>query len=428
MRLLPAFAGLCLCAALPARAQEDPAGTGNPFDQGKFVPDISLILDCSWLHRNVSNGGMEELFIPGLVHAHGGADHGGHEHGEGRRGFNLNYAELVMASAVDPYFDLCGVFHLAEEGFGIEEAYFTTRRLPAGFRLRGGKFLSGFGRINEQHAHNWDFAGAPLAYSAFFGDEMLNELGLRLTWVPPLDWYLVAGAEILQGSNETSFGSGGFADPSGLTAVGESRHPDLAVGYLRGSADIGEAALLAGVSAAFGKTRRDDGFSGEGDGHAVDGSTAILAGDLTLRYPMGPWQYLALQGEFLHRSTDGTRLEKSAAGAVTLAGLETRQGGLYAQFTARLSREWRGGVRVDLLPLNTVRVDGMKEDLPQDLSRWAFMAEYNPTEFSRLRLQYDLDRSRFEPSPSGGSPQRKTVHQVRLQASITIGAHGAHAF
>ena len=60
-------------------------------------------------------------------------------------------------------------------------------------QIKGGKFLSHFGRINEQHGHYWDFTDPPLVYAVFYGDEMLNEIGARLTRVPPLDWYLMLG-------------------------------------------------------------------------------------------------------------------------------------------------------------------------------------------------------------------------------------------
>jgi hypothetical protein len=64
--------------------------------------------------------------------------------------------------------------------------------------------------------------------------------------------------------------------------------------------------------------------------------------------------------------------------------------------------------------------------LPSNLPRYSAMIEYSPTEFSRLRLQFDRDQSRCLPVSGGWSQQ--PYMQVILQANLTIGAHGAHAF
>jgi hypothetical protein len=45
--------------------------------------------------------------------------------------------------------------------------------------------------------------------------------------------------------------------------------------------------------------------------------------------------------------------------------------------------------------------------------------EFNPSDFSRIRLQYNHDRS--------GRTER-TNHEVFLQFTMGIGAHAAHAF
>ena len=58
---------LIVSLVIPARSQD--TGTpaqGSPFSQAKFVPDISLILDCSYLHRNISDEQTSGLFLPGF--------------------------------------------------------------------------------------------------------------------------------------------------------------------------------------------------------------------------------------------------------------------------------------------------------------------------------------------------------------------------
>jgi hypothetical protein len=55
------------------------------------------------------------------------------------------------------------------------------------------------------------------------------------------------------------------------------------------------------------------------------------------------------------------------------------------------------------------------------------MVEYNPTEFSRIRLQYAQNGAFFKENDAGGY-DRKRFDEVLLQFNMAIGAHGAHSF
>jgi hypothetical protein len=57
--------------------------------------------------------------------------------------------------------------------------------------------------------------------------------------------------------------------------------------------------------------------------------------------------------------------------------------------------------------------------LPSDPDRISIMLDWNPSEFSRLRAQFDWDDARA----SGDRDQA-----FRLQYIYGIGAHGAHKF
>ncbi len=402
----------------------------SPFSQAKFVPDISLIVDFGYVYRNLRGETFERTVLPGLVHSQEEEKEHGHEHAgmNQKNGFNLNYAELVLAAPVDPYFDLFAACHLSEEGFELEEGYFSTKSLPGGFQVRGGKFLSAFGRLNEQHAHLWDFADMPLVNRAFFGHHGLNEKGLRLTWTAPLPFYLRLGVETLQGENEASFGSDGFRDVEGNVEVAGTRGSGLAVGFVKTSFDLGDTTMLMGVSGARGKTRVNHGIDETGEeAHAVSGQTGIYGADLTIRYMMDSYHSLSLQGEYLYRRTDGRRYEKNELDEISESSLKRRQSGFYAQTVLRFAREWRAGLRYDQIHINEMRLDGTKnEKLPCNIPRYSAMMDWSPTEFSRIRLQYNYDRSRY--LETGGDFQRKENHEVILNINLAIGAHGAHAF
>ena len=57
-----------------------------------------------------------------------------------------------------------------------------------------GRFFSGFGYLNEVHAHAWDFVDQPLAYQAMFGGQSRQD-GVQVKWLAPTDLFLEFGAE-----------------------------------------------------------------------------------------------------------------------------------------------------------------------------------------------------------------------------------------
>jgi hypothetical protein len=403
---------------MSGRSQDTPA-QGSPFSQAKFVPDISVILDVSYLHRSLSDEQNAELFLPGFLESG--------EHSPPCNGLNLNYAEITFYSIVDPYFELFAICHLSPEHFHLEEAYWLTRKLPAGFQFKAGKFLSAFGRINELHAHYWDFADRPLVHRAMFGDEGLNEIGACITWVAPTDIYLLLGAEMLMGENEPTFGRTGFSLPRMNIAVSGVKGPGLFVGYVESSVDIGDASVLVRLSGAHGKTRFDGGLSsGIPGSQAITGTSTVLGCALTVKHTLDAIRYISFQSEYLWRHTDGTLYSLDQAQQLLQSALEKRQTGLYAQAVAKFGLQMRGGLRVDLLHGNEVIGHGLRSDLPTSLPRYSAMLEFNPTEFSRIRLQYNYDLSRYTETNEQLSMMK--VHELSLQINLAIGAHGAHSF
>jgi len=406
--------------SLPAQSKE-----GSSFNQAKFVPDIAFILDVSGVARDIANEKYFSLATPGFSYPF--LNEIGSSGSNSHRGWNFNYGELSLYSVVDPYFDLFAVIDLAPEGAGIEEAYFTTRRLPYGFQVKAGKFLASFGRVNEQHEHYWDFANRPLIASAIFGDDGLNEIGAQVTWVPPTSFYLTFGAEVLNGANEQSFGTSGISDPSGAVLVAPVQGPNLYIGFVRSSFDLGDASVLYGISNAIGTTRTDQGFSVPFvTGEAVDANTDVIGGDLTVKYSLDAIRYLSFQGEYMYRVLNGKEYTHDSSNTIFSQSLDKHNSGMYAQVVAKVDKLWRMGLRLDLLMQNDVSSGGLDQHMPANLPRYSAMIEYSPTEFSRLRLQFDKDMTRYVQSSAGWSPQSYT--QVVLQANLTIGAHGAHAF
>jgi hypothetical protein len=417
--------GLLLLLLWPVGYLRTQSKEGSSFDQAKFVPDIALILDFSGVTRDMANEKYYSLAIPGFsypfVYPIGSSGLNAH------RGWNFNYGEMSLYSVVDPYFDLFAVIDLSPDGAGLEEAYFSTRKLPYGFKVKAGKFLASFGRVNEQHEHYWDFANRPLIGTALFGEDGLNEIGVQATWVPPTSFYLTLGAEVLNGANEQSFGTSGFSDPRGTVSVDPVQGPNLFIGYVRSSFDIDEASFLFGISNAVGTTRTNQGFSASGGtGQAVGANTDIIGGDLTMKYSLDAIRYLSFQSELMYRVLNGTEYTRDSSNAISSSSLDKHNSGFYAQVVAKVDQLWRMGLRCDFLMQNAASLGGADQHMPSNLPRYSAMIEYSPTEFSRLRLQFDRDLSRYDQASGGWS--RQPYSQVILQANLTIGAHGAHAF
>jgi hypothetical protein len=407
------------------------------FEQSKFVPDISLILDASYVYRNKSNDEIAHYEMPGVAHALLGAHaHGEHSHAtyNASEGFNINYGELVLSSSVDPYFTMDGVFHFSENGVEIEEAYFTSTALPYGLRLRGGKLLSNFGRLNAQHHHYWDFGDMPLVYQAFLGDHGINEKGVQLQWVAPTSTYLMVGAEVLQGENESMFGTGSIADPfaedEDAAPLAESADvPALFVGYIKTAVDVGETTIMPGVSYARGTSRLDH-FEDE-EPHAFAGMSSLYGVDLTVKHYFDSYSYLTWQSEWMMRTMDGTQYALTDANTTASASMEKEQAGYYTQLVYAYNANWRAGVRYDNVYQNDITKDDIKQDYvpgttvgtDENFDRYSAMVEYHPSEFSRFRLQYNHNTALF--SEAG---ERQDIDTVMLQANIAIGAHAAHDF
>jgi len=345
---------------------EQALSNSNSFNQKDFIPDISLILSGSAVSRNIKNSEYEGYGIDGFV------DSTDEIPFNKNRGFNLNYAEFGMHSEVGPYFDADAIFHLSPDEFEIEEAYITTKQLPANLQLKAGAFKSGFGRINAIHAHAQHFMAQPLVYEAMVGVEGIKDPGVALHWVAPTDTYLMAGVEALQGSNELSFGEG--------------EKNNLYVGYLKTGFDLGDnTTVLAGGSVATGKTENNQ-------------DSKLYGGELTLKHTIDSYSSLSWQSEYLYRNKNNAK-----------------KAGLYSQLLYGMNSNWEMGTRYDAITKNVATQ-------PDDLKKYSAIVQYKPFEFSKLRLQYSQDKSK---SFAG---QRSTESFIGLEFRIEAGAHGAHAF
>jgi hypothetical protein len=148
----------------PAYPQPAPvAPSGKSSNAAAFNPAISMILTGNYASLSQDPATYR---VAGFIPPPAGE-------GPGNRSFNLDESELTVASNVDPYF--FGNVTAAIQGdnrIDIEEAYFKTLALNNGVTIKGGRFFSATGYLNEIHSHNWDFVTQPLVYQVFLGGQL----------------------------------------------------------------------------------------------------------------------------------------------------------------------------------------------------------------------------------------------------------------
>lgn len=347
-----------------------------------FNPAISLILSGT---TQRSSRDPADYRIAGFART---ADA---EIGPGSRGFNLGESELGLSANIDPWWH--GAANIALHGdnaVSVEEAYVQTTALGHGLTLKAGRWLSGLGYLNEQHAHAWDFADAPLAYQALLGGQV-GEDGLQLQWLAPTDHYLRLGLELGRGR---AF-PGDDAGRNGLGSVALTAHT---------GGDLGEShSWRFGASVLQAKARDqalvlpnevEAAFSGRTRVWVLDGVWKWAPGGNATR------TNFKLQGEYLRSRRDGEFADATVMPA---------QSGWYLQGVYQFMPAWRVGLRTERL----------QSGLGWQPRKTSAMLDWAPSEFSRLRLQFAADRARDDGT---------TDRQITLQYQMSLGAHGAHRY
>jgi hypothetical protein len=350
-------------AAGPVAPGQQGATGGNPFARLLLLPDISAIGSGALAWNQLDVGTLSPRGDP-FAPAHT---------------FQPIFQELELGvqAVVDPYARADIFLTFSPDGAGIEEAYLTSLGLPLGIQVRAGELFAPFGRVNQQHAHVWDFVDRPLALVRLLGVDSLKGAGADLSWLAPLPWFaeLHVAYQSLTPAFETQSHNGGTA-------------------RLIQFFDVGEASAL-GL-----------GLSGTHMSEAgTDASRDMLGADLFLKIrPPSTRSYVALQGEVLLRRISG----QIAAPAGTEAEPAGTDWGGYAQALWRDGPYQAYGVRYERAPA----ASGGPEQRVSALASWL------PSEFQRYRVQVSYDRL----------PGGKDGLEALLHVEFAIGAHGAHPF
>ena len=393
-----------------------------------FNPQIALFLDLKMEHYQID---PEDYTIPGFTI--------GNEGGLGSQGFSAAGTELNFNSTINDQFfgnvTLAMHDHGGESvGVDLEEAYVETTSLPYGFTVTGGRFFSDIGYLNNKHPHVWDFADAPLVYSAMLGQQLYDD-GARLSWVAPTDLFIELGSEVFRGGSYPASGEadGGFGTKSLFINFGG----DVGVSnsWLFGISQLWADAIDRQGNNAH---NHDDGAHDHAIGYEDDHGDEVLpsefTGDNDITIVDFVWKWAPngnpdinnaiFQAEYFYGTQNGDiSIFNEAHGHDHSSTLDGVQQGFYVQGLYQFIPRWRVGARYDLLWSDNTGSDehvleeaGLESDgfKPE---RWSGLVDYSYTENSIFRVQYNADRSTGE-----------LDNQVFFQVLMNFGAHGAHQY
>jgi hypothetical protein len=388
--------------------------SSRPQTESALNPAVSVILNG--VYGNFSRD-PNTYRLNGFVPSMGGL-------APGRRGLSLGESELAFMSNIDHMFrgTLIASISPDNSSIDVEEGYIQTIGLSHGFTIKAGRFFSAVGYQNQIHAHAWDFTDTPLAMKVFLGNQ-LNEDGIQFKWVAPTDLYFDIGTELGRGRQ---FPSGVDRNKNGFGSTNFFTH----VGGDLGQSIAWQTGLSHLWTSPKDRAYADIDSTGAGVVNSFTGKSRLWVLDGVLKWaPNGNPTYnnFKLQGEYFRRKENGDLTFDTASRALT-NGLTSRQSGWYLQGVYQFLPQWRFGYRYDRLDSGTTNIGLVDSralraaDFPilggYNPKRNTVMVDWNPSEFSRIRLQFARDYSRL------GQPD----NQMLLQYIVSLGAHGAHKF
>ena len=338
------------------------------------------------------------------------------------RGFSLPNAEIALDGAVDPYFKGFANIVLKldennETSIELEEAYAQTISLPANLQAKAGQFYAAFGRQNPQHPHQWAFVDDPIMLTRTFGPDGLRNIGAQLSWLAPTPFYTEAFLGVFNGQGGTafSFRNPGSPGTNGVDQVHGRATTDLT---LRGPGDLlyvprlassfdltDEQTLVVGASAAFGPNETGDYLRSQ-----------IYGADVYWKWKsphaQGGFPFVSWQTEGLYQIFNA-----GADPSASLTAERLRDWGFYSQVLWGFRPRWVAGLRGEYANGNHGEYDA--EDVYRNRrTRVSPGLTFYPSEFSKIRLQYNYDYGALFGAE----------HSVWLQFEFLLGAHAAHKF
>ncbi len=414
----PSPAESALDRAVKEVGAKEVAATGKPDILSKQIGGATLRLIDLSLDALVAAGASTER-DESLQSLQGGG------HDPRKRGFTVQNVELSLTGAVDPYFNAEAhiVYALdpitGESVVELEEAFFTSQSLPLGLQLKGGHYFTEFGLINPQHPHGWHWQDQPVINTRLFGPDGMRAPGARAAWLLPVPWYseFYAGVQNANGETMASFlaneeffeerpvGGLAFVDRD-VRNLGDL----LYFGRWENSWDLNQE-----VTAKIG-------FSGlhgpNASGRA--GETWIYGADLKIKWrpvqndrgwPFVLWETEVMGRDYLVDTRNPNLVDRRLV-----------DWGFYSQLLYGFRKSWGAGLRYEYATASRGGSFGgtAADPFRDDRHRVSPLLLWHPTEFSRLRLQYNYDVAQHL--------RGDHAHSVWFGVEFMFGAHPAHKY
>jgi hypothetical protein len=363
-------------------------------------------------------------------------------HDPRKRGFTLQAVELSLGGAVDPYFNAEThiVFSIdpltGEATTELEEAFLTTQSLPYGLQFKAGLFFTEFGINNPTHAHAWQWQDQPGIISRFFGGDGMRAPGARLSWLTPLPWYSEFLASVQNANGETMPSFLANEEVFEERPIGGRPFTDVSVKSLNDLAYMGrwvnswaitdEITTKFGLSGLFGPNAT-----------GTSGYTQIYGTDLKLTWrPVNHfrgWPFLLWESELIGRWYKAAPFfdDSDPSNVIDLRKQTLVDWGFYTQALYGFYYRWAGGLRYEYdggRNPSVLRFENRGRDPFRDNRlRLSPLVMFQPTEFSRIRLQYNYDTATHLEFDGLGS-RAKDAHSVWMGFEVLIGTHPAHRY
>jgi hypothetical protein len=354
----------------------------------------------------------------------------------------LQAVELSLGGAVDPYFNAEAhvTFSIdpltGETSTELEEAFFATQSLPFSLQAKGGLFLTEFGIINPTHAHAWQWQDQPVIITRLFGGDGMRAPGGRLSWLTPLPWYSEFLVSVQNANGETVPSLLANEEVFETRPIGGRPFVNVPVKNLEGLMYMArwvnswqideEVTTKLGLSGLWGPNATGN-----------SGYTQIYGTDLKVTWrPVDNfrgWPFLLWETELLGRWYKAAPFFDDSApdNIIDLPKQTLVDWGFYTQVLYGFYYRWAAGLRSEyatgINPSLDFYADRAQDPFRDNRLRISPMVMFHPTEFSRIRLQYNFDNATHLSTDGLGS-NSPTAGSVWLGFEVLIGSHPAHKY
>ena len=336
--------------------------------------------------------------------------------------------EMLVEGYLNPYARAVATLAYEEEEFAAEELYAEVLRgLPLELQVKAGKYLLGFGKLNGQHPHMWNFLHRPLSHRVFLGEEGFNDVGVDLNYMLPFgDIFSSITLGLFRGDAIANTLVSEETDLTGSRGISP-----IWIGHWGNFISLSDFASLeiglSGSSGLYARTLIND--TGDTTVSGENRKLNYLYGGLDLKYKYVPNMYTALtiQGEGILNLRDVPRDGSSGVHTAKQMIASISTFGFFISVDYRFLRQFTLGTMYDFtygIPDDEPSFYSLANDDQSNTQGIYLWFGYYPVE-ETIALRMELEHLRFS-DQNGVSRDPET--KLTLQLLFSLGPHKAHPF